>query len=118
MAKFGVMLRDAREIAGRSMGELARHLDVSVPYLSDVERGFRPPLVDDRIMKAAAFLGASPDPLLKAAAEARGAFQLSAAVNPTARQVGAMLSRQWNADDGLSQSKLKRIREVLEEAES
>lgn len=117
MAKngFGKLLREAREAAERSMGALARHLGVSVPYLSDVERGNRQPLTDERIRTAAAFLGVDSRPLLKAAAETRGAFQLDAAqVNPQHRQVGAMLARQWGA---ISDDKLAQIRELLESEE-
>lgn len=113
MAKngFGKLLRDCREAAEKSMGALARHLGVSVPYLSDVERGNRPPLVDERIANAAAFLNVDPKPLLKAAAETRGAFQLDAArVSPEHRQVGAMLARQWGA---IPDDKLEQIRELL-----
>jgi len=111
--KFGGLLREIREQANVSMGALARFLVVSVPYLSDVERGFRPPLVDDKIMRAATFLKTEPDALLKVAAETRGAFQLDAArASAPARQVGAMLARQW---PDISESKLERIRKVLEE---
>ena len=114
MAKngFGKLLREAREGAERSMGALARHLGVSVSYISDVERGNRQPLVDDRITAAAEFLGVDPRPLLKAAAETRGAFHLDTQVSPQHRQVGAMLARQWGA---IPDDKLAQIKELLEE---
>lgn len=111
--KFGWLLRDVRERANISMGALARHLTVSVPYLSDVERGNRPPLVDEKIMRTAAFLNVPAEPLLRAAAETRGAFQLDAAmVSGPKRQVGAMLARQWGE---MSDEKAKRIMKLLEE---
>lgn len=111
--KFGALLREVREQRDVSMGALARFLTVSVPYLSDVERGFRPPLVDDKIIRAASFLNTQPDALLKAAGEARGAFQLDAEhASAPARQVGAMLARQW---PDISEAKLEKIRRVLEE---
>jgi transcriptional regulator with XRE-family HTH domain len=118
MAKlFGGLLRDARESAGKSMGQLARHLDVTVPYLSDVERGNRPPLVDARIVAAATFLNTDPEPLLKAAAGARNAFQLNATnMSPEERQVGAMLARQWN-EKQLSQTKIDKLLQLLKEIE-
>jgi transcriptional regulator with XRE-family HTH domain len=115
MAKngFGKLLREYREGAAKSMGALARELGVSVSYLSDVERGFRPPLVDDKIERAAAFLGAGASVLRKAAGETRGAFQLDVVnVSGRAREVGAMLSRQW---PDISEKKLERLQQVLEE---
>jgi transcriptional regulator with XRE-family HTH domain len=36
-SKFGELLRRLRKEKGKSMGDLARHLVVSVPYISDVE---------------------------------------------------------------------------------
>jgi transcriptional regulator with XRE-family HTH domain len=112
-ARFGRVLRNMREQKKATMGELARHLGVSVSYLSDVERGFRPPLVDEKIMRTATFLEVQPDGLLREAAEARGAFQLDAArVTPSARHVGAMLARQWAE---MSPEKLNRIQKVLED---
>jgi transcriptional regulator with XRE-family HTH domain len=115
MAKtgFGKLLRSRREAADQSMGALARHLGVSVSYLSDVERGHRAPLVADKIKKAAVFLNTDERPLLAAAAEVRGAFQLDVtAVSQEHRQVGAMLARQWAS---LSENQLEGIRELLGE---
>jgi len=78
------------------MGELARHLGVSVTYVSDVERGTRAPLTSDRIAHAAAFLGVDASELLQAAAAARGAFELDASrARPKALEVGSALARGW-----------------------
>ncbi|HEY0143636.1 MAG TPA: helix-turn-helix transcriptional regulator [Thermoanaerobaculia bacterium] len=113
--KFGALLREIREHAEVTMGQLARHLDVSVPYLSDVERGNRPPLVDSKIFRAAEFLDVQPDELLRAAAEARGAFQLDASrVSEPARQLGAMLARQWGE---MSDKKVENVLRALQEEE-
>jgi len=112
---FGVLLREFRENKGESMGALARHLGVSVAYLSDVERGHRPPLVQEKIINAALFLDADLRQLLRAAGEARGAFHLeTVGVSPEAREVGAMLAQQWH---GMSHQKLTKMRKVLEESE-
>jgi transcriptional regulator with XRE-family HTH domain len=111
--KFGVLLRQLREAASVSIGSLARHLGVSVPYLSDVERGNRPPLVHEKIIRAAAFLEADPATLLQSAGETRGTFHLDAAnVSGSAREVGAMLAHQWS---GMSSQKLKKMKQLLEE---
>jgi transcriptional regulator with XRE-family HTH domain len=53
------MLREAREAAGKSQGELARALGVSVTYVSDVERNTRAPFTPVRAWMAADFLGAN-----------------------------------------------------------
>lgn len=110
-SKFGELLRRLRKEKGKSMGDLARHLVVSVPYISDVERGYRPPLTEDRIRDVAHFLVVNPRPLLEAAAESRSQFRLDAtAVSSMARQVGAALERRWS---DLSEEELRNIESIL-----
>jgi transcriptional regulator with XRE-family HTH domain len=115
MNKFGSVLRDLREKAHVSLGSLARHLGVSVPYLSDVERGNRPPLVQEKIFQAATFLNVDVGVLLASAADAKGNFQLATAnLSGPAREVGAMLARQWPV---ISDNKLQRMKLLLLEPE-
>lgn len=73
---FGERLRALRKKAGKTLGEVAEVLDVSVVYVSDVERGNRPPLRPDLIDTAATLLEADAAELHKLAAEVRGAFEL------------------------------------------
>jgi transcriptional regulator with XRE-family HTH domain len=73
---FGERLRTLRKKAEKTLGDVAGVLDVSVVYVSDVERGNRPPLRPDLIDKAAVLLGADGAELHKLAAEVRGAFEL------------------------------------------
>jgi transcriptional regulator with XRE-family HTH domain len=73
---FGDRLRALRKKANKTLGDIASVLDVSVVYLSDVERGNRPPLRQDLIDKIAGLLDADGGELHKLAAEARGAFEL------------------------------------------
>ncbi len=109
---FGTLLRAEREKAGKSMGELARYLGVSVPYLSDVERGNRSPLTQERLLKAAAFLGCDAGSLVQVAGQEKGAFELDASeVTAKAREVGAALARGWSE---LTDDDLERIRVILE----
>ena len=111
MNSFGGLLKETRTAAKKSMGELARHLSVSVPYVSDVEQGSRTPLTKERIMAAARFLGADPTPLLEAAAKERGTYELEAnTVTPTARRVGAALARGWK---DLTDQELERIYRIV-----
>ena len=113
---FGTVLREYREAAAISLGALARQLGVSAAYLSDVERGNRPPLVQEKIVKAASVLDADLDLLLRVAAETKGSIQLPVGADSStrAKEVGAMLARQWN---DMSESKLRRIKQLLEEEE-
>lgn len=112
MSAFGRLLRKLRTNANKSMGEVARYLEVSVVYVSDVEHGRRAPLVPEKIVKVAEFLETDPSPLLRAAAEVRGAFELPAdkTMSSTALEVGASLMRAWSS---LEQGQLEAIAEVL-----
>lgn len=64
---FGMMLRDIRTRAGKSLGDTARHLAIGIVYLSDVERGIEIPLHPEKIEAACAFFGVDPKELLAAA---------------------------------------------------
>jgi len=75
---FGSQFREARSAAGKTLGETARHLSLSITYLSDVERAARPPLSTDRIIAACQLFEIDPSPLLRAAATQQGDFRLSA----------------------------------------
>jgi transcriptional regulator with XRE-family HTH domain len=92
------------------MGDLAKYLSVSVVFISDVERGNRSPLTTERILQAAQFLGTDARPLLKAAAEERGAFELDANVSSKAREVGAVLMQGWAT---LKDEQLEQIAQIL-----
>jgi len=61
-----------REAKGMLLRDLAGHLKVSLPYLSDVERGMREPLSNDRIVKAADKLGGDACMLIEEAIRDRG----------------------------------------------
>ena len=111
MYDFGNLLREIRQKAGKSMGDLARHLQVTVPYISDVERGHRAPLTDDRIRDIASFLNVDPGPLFKAAAQHRGVFQLGVLEGrPKSLEVGAALMRRWTE---LSEEELDQIEKII-----
>jgi transcriptional regulator with XRE-family HTH domain len=73
---FGERLRELRKKANLTLGDVADNLGVSVVYVSDVERGNRPPLRPDLIDKIAAVLKSDATDLHRLAAEARGAFEV------------------------------------------
>lgn len=111
---FGPLLRANRESAGRTLRDVASALGFSVPYLSDIERERRAPLVDVDILRAAAFLDLDDtrtSALLLEAARARGAFHLASHdVSDRHREVGALLARHWHA---LTDEQLDAIRKVV-----
>jgi len=118
MADFGKLLRSYREAAHVSMGALARHLGVSVTYISDVERGTRAPLSKERIEAAAIFLKLTHEQERKiaaAAAESRGFYELGAANLPEpGKEAGATLMRGWPRYTETEFEKLKRFLDDLE----
>jgi transcriptional regulator with XRE-family HTH domain len=67
---FGDLLREQRLRAEKSLQDVAKHLDVSIAYVSDVERGRRGAFKTDRIHRIAEFLKVDPEPLLAAAHDA------------------------------------------------
>lgn len=112
MNLFGRLLRRRREEAGKTMGDLADLLQLSVPYLSDVERGRRAPFHPDRLREIARFLRTDFDELYEAALQSREAFELDAVnVTPQAREVGAALMRGWS---DLTPDQLQQIAKVIE----
>lgn len=109
--EFGPLLRSLRVEADVSLGELARHLSFSVPYLSDVERGTKNPLSTDKILEAARRLNVDPTPLLRAAIADRHSIEINLThSSPKAVEVGAALMRGW-AD--LDDDELNSINEIL-----
>lgn len=72
--RFGELLRDLREKCGIRKAELARRLSVTLPYITNVEKGKQKPPTMDRIEQIAQALSlskADKETLLQAAAEER-----------------------------------------------
>src|SRR5262245_15110546 len=112
-AVFGAVLRRARSASGRSMGELARHLEVSVPYISEIENGNKPPLAVKHILKAAEFLATPAEELLRAAISDRGRIEMSDIESrPKLRDLCvALLRRQADLTDEQLEGMLKALQE-------
>ena len=108
---FGSLLRSIREASGKSMGALARHLEISGAFLSEVEQGRRAPLTREKILKTAAFLNTDPLPLIMAAFEWSGEFTLRVQhASKRAREVGASLAFRW---ESLNENDLEAIAKIL-----
>ena len=110
--KFGALLRRLREQSGKSMGSMARYLGLTTPYLCDIELGRRAPLSSSHILKAAAFLGVDPQPLLLTAIESREAVEIRTPSTSTGRAAVAALLRR--ADD-LSDEQWERIQATIDD---
>lgn len=63
LQRLGATLRKLREACGISLTDMARHLQVSEPYLHDVEFGNRT-MTEERIRAIAARLDVAPETLL------------------------------------------------------
>ena len=96
MSTFGTHLRDRRTHLGRTMGDVARQVGISVVYLSEMERGTKPPPGTDLATALARTLDILPETLLAEAAVSRGRFVLPVAPGDVRRQeLGAALLRRW-----------------------
>ncbi|MDE0699154.1 MAG: helix-turn-helix transcriptional regulator [Acidimicrobiaceae bacterium] len=115
--RFGDALRKARQDAGKTLGDVARLLKVSVVYVSDVERGNRRPFSSERIIKIARFLKADPAPLISTADLEKGVieYDISKAKPLEARVVGDLVSGL--ARGGVTEDQLKQIKTILKDSE-
>lgn len=115
--RFGEALRRTRQDAGKTLGDVARLLDVSVVYVSDIERGNRRPFSNERIIKVAGFLKADPAPLISAADVEKGIieYDISKAKPLEARVVGDLVSGL--ARGGVTEDQLEKIKTILKDSE-
>lgn len=111
--RFGDLLRKHRRKADRTLGDIARLLGVSVVFLSDVERGNRRPLSNERIVKIAAFLDQDPSPLIEAADRERGVieYDIRKARPLEADVVGGLVAGL--ARGGITDDQLHEIQRIL-----
>ena len=115
--RFGDALRRTRQKAGRTLGDVAKLLGVSVVYVSDVERGNRRPFNNERILKIAKFLKTDPEPLIGAADVDRGVieYNITKAKPLEAAVVGDLVSGL--ARGGITDDQLRKIRGIIKDSE-
>ena len=113
--RFGDALRKARRNAGNTLGDVARLLEVSVVYVSDVERGNRRPFNNERLLKIARFVKTDPAPLIAAADIERGVieYDIAKAKPLEAAVVGDLVSGL--ARGGVTNDQLQKIQEILKQ---
>jgi transcriptional regulator with XRE-family HTH domain len=111
--RFGDLLRKQRHKANKTLGDIARLLGLSVVFLSDVERGNRKPLSNERLVKIADFLGQDPTPLIEAADLERGfiEYDIRKARPLEADVVGGLVAGL--ARGGVTDEQLHDIQEIL-----
>lgn len=112
---FGPRLRAARKAASKSLFDLAKHLDVTTPYVSDVERGARTPFTRENIIKAADLLGVNPAVLMEAAINTKGYAVLDQSGASPHLQLAAKLAIAW---PHLDAQQLQIVNAALDEATS
>ncbi len=114
--RFGDVLRRARHDDGKTLGDVAGMLGVSVVYVSDVERGNRRPFSNERILKIAEFVNADPAPLIAAAVVERGAieYDFTKAEPLEASVVRDLVSGL--ARGGITNDQLNKIKKILEDS--
>jgi transcriptional regulator with XRE-family HTH domain len=97
---FGSELRRIREAQQATLKDLAEVIDVSIVFISDVERDRRNPPPSDRIARLLDFLGATErlDEMLMLAAVSRNTVEISIENKPEAT-IKAIASLARRADD-------------------
>ena len=113
--RFGEGLRKTRRNAEKTLRDVAKLLDVSVVYVSDVERSNRRPFSNDRILKIARFVKTDPAPLIAAAIVERGVieYDITKAKPLEAAVVGGLVSGL--ARGGVTDDQLREIKQILKD---
>lgn len=113
---FGEFVRSKRHERKLTLRDVAEQLGVSIPYLSDVERGLRGPLSGSHLGTLAKALDLPLWELEVAASVHRGVIELETGEETGLRHKAAVsLARAWR---GLSEGQLRRIMELTLEGEA
>ena len=115
--RFGDALRKTRRNAEKTLGDVAKLLDLSVVYVSDIERGNRRPFSNERILKIARFVKTDPAPLIAAADVERGVieYDITKAKPLEAAVVGDLVSGL--ARGGVTDDRLQKIKKILKDSD-
>lgn len=94
--RFGEEVRRARQRSEISLKTVAEALQFSVPYLSDIERGFRNPPAPAKIRIWAEIIALDPDRLIEIAEKDRPTIELPIAGQSDAKaEIAYSLARAW-----------------------
>lgn len=111
--RFGDLLRKLRRQADKTLGDVSRELGVSIPYLSDIERGNRKPFTTERLLRLAKFLKTDASLLIEAADRDKGfiEYDIRKASPLQADVVGGLVAGL--ARGGVSDEQLENIKTIL-----
>jgi len=107
---FGALIRQKRKDLELTLGRLAEELGISVTFLSEVERGEKPPLSNKYFPAVSRLLNITMEELESAATESRNQFRLDPNIGPRHREFAAALERRWAT---LSEKRIKELEQVL-----
>ncbi len=116
LAGFGQLLRELRIKAEKSMGQVARHLGISVVYYSEVEAGKKPAFPFGKVdfTELANVLEASVNQLKSAAEEDRDRRQFSKIFGVEDKALGlAVQFGRRLSDNDLSDEQIAKIQKIL-----
>lgn len=105
---FGELIRTSRRRLNLSLQDVATALGVTAVYVSEVERGKRPPFTIDKMPKLAKILERDLDELKNAAWKGRKMIELDPE-SASNKQIEALMAL---ARGGLSESQLDQILEI------
>ncbi len=110
MDAFGTKIRRLREQAKKSMKELADAMNVSVVYISDIERGQRNPPQGDKLKAIADFLHLDFEEVQTWARRDRKRVELDLKGDGPISDAALTLARRW---DGITEDEAKEIMKIL-----
>ena|SRR5215472_3269869 len=108
---FGELIRSSRRRLNKSLQEVANALGVTAVYVSEVERGKRPPFTIERLPALAKVLELDIEEVEKAAWTQKGMIEWDPS-KTSGKQVEALLAL---ARGGLSESQLEKILQIARE---
>ncbi len=115
MLPFGKLLRQLRHERHVPLSQLAKHMEMSVSYISDVELERRQPFNSENIIKAAAFFNVDPQILEQAACVSRETFPISTSNRPaTSIELVAAFARGF---PNLTEEQCGKIMEILNQSQ-
>lgn len=111
MGIFGSKLREFREQAKKTLKDLAEAMDVSVVYVSDIERGRRNPPQTDKLIKIAHLLNIDVHTLEDWADRDRSRVELNfESRTEIVSDAALVLARKW---DTLTDEEASEIMEIF-----
>jgi transcriptional regulator with XRE-family HTH domain len=106
---FGELIRTSRRRLNKSLQDVADALGVSVVYVSEVERGKRPPFTNERLPALAEVLELNLGEVRSAAWVGRGMIELDPDAAASQKQIEVLAAL---ARGGLSESQLQAILDI------